>query len=468
MIFGLKTKKYIFISNKLKQTQNKPNMILNATQKRRVKRLYADEKKLKEEYDSSFYSIGTYDDVMEVGDVNIPDSIKLIQKVSKLTKRFIKASDEGLIVLEEIKSAEPEPEPEEEPEAPESEEEPEAPPFSQGLYGALAEKYAETSQFFKFKNESRIKFIRRIVAENQSEIALVGAVRNTILQLYDDIDISDYDPSQTDLNQFNSRPMDISHDLETQKRELVKLKREIERERGNYEKIAHAQTEVLIKAINKKEKKKAPKMTLPQIEAKLAKVKKDFHAHLLTREKQKTDDDLILYGVNLQALKSLGKQLRSEKKYFGRDRMKEQRDARKEKRDREKEAILNKSEEWLPSELTESTESDFLEARYIKAKKKAVAPRETRTLSSSEVFNIKILLNNYLTDIGHNELFEELDTKAERFERFSKITRSISKSKAPKYSIIADTAVEAPECVKSIIHTLYNEWKARERMNAKF
>lgn len=427
-------------------------------------RVLKDEKKLREEYNSSSYKIGTYDELISNGSIGLKAHQEFLKKAIKLNLRADTAIESGWMTEDAVVKQTVEPEQLIEQKAPE---------FSQHLYDELAEVYCGRSgQYFKYKNESKGRFLERVISDNQKVISKVASVRSTILRIYNDIDISDYSPSQTELTAFNEKQSDVNKDIEHLKRELVHLKRETDRAQTQFEKYQYAIIEKTIDDVQtskKKEEKKERKLTMIQIDRKIEKLGKEMTAHLATKDKLTEPDDLIQYGVGLQILKSSIKKYNSEKKYFGRNILQEQVDERKEERRKHKEQLIENSTEWNDPELIEDANAEFIEKKYEVKKIDTIENPEKISkqpkLSSPTVRMIKPMIFDYLETQGLEALFNDLqgvDMK-ERKEKFQTITHSLSKSKNPEFDLATKYSIKSPNCIQSIIHTLYNEWLHRER-----
>jgi hypothetical protein len=435
-------------------------------EKKYCQRVLKDEKKLREEYNSSPYAFGTYDVLIANGTAGLKEHQEFLKKALKLNGRVDNAIESGWMT-EDIVPPSNVSEPAKISEPVKAEE------FSQHLYDALAEKYCGRSgKYFKYKNESKGRFIERVVSENQKEISKVKAVRNTILKIFNDIDISAYNPSQAELTAFNEKPSNVAQDIEHLKRELVHLQRETDRAQSQFEKYQYAIIEKTVddaQTKKKNEQKEEKKLTMKQIDGKLAKLKKEMEVHVAKKDKLTAPDDLIQYGVNLQVLKSALCKYNSEKRYFGRNLLQEQVDQRKEERHKKKEDILEKSNEWLPEQLTDDVESEFVEKKYEVKKVDSVNNPEKKKknpkMSASAITKAKPIILEYLEVQGLEELFNDIQgtDKKKKTERFQRIVRSLSKSKNPKFEIAAAHANDSPDCIQTIIYALFNEWVNRER-----
>jgi hypothetical protein len=446
--------------------------IISKVEKERkfCQRVIKDEKKLRDEYNSSPYAFGTYDELIVHGTAGLIEHQEFLKKIIKLNGRIDNAIESGwmtedqtpAVSIDQIETAiQPV-----ELVAPVKIEE-----FSQRLYDDLSEKYCGRSgKSFKYKNESKGRFIEKVVAENQKEISKVKAVRETILRIFENIDISEYNPSQKELACFNEKSSDVAQDIEHLKRELVHLQRETERAEANFEKYQYAIIDKTIDDVQtKKKEEKKEKLTMKQIDAKLAKLTKEMEVHVSKKDTLTAPDDLIQYGVDLQLLKSALKKYDSEKKYFGRDLLQEEIDKRKEERRQKREEILEKSDEWLSEQLVDDVESEFIEKKYevkkVDSVNNPIAKKKNPKMSSRAIIENKPIILKYLEMQGLEELFNDMQgtDKKKKAERFQRIVRSLSKSKNTSFEIASTHANTSPDCVQQIIHTLFNEWVDRER-----
>lgn len=457
-------------------------MPTQASLDRRVKRLHAEEKKLETEYNASSAKLGTFADVLMLGDLT--ETMTWLKKIAKFNKKYTKAIAEGLITEPAIVSSDPAvPVRSTSAVAAESD----IPKFNEKLYARLAEKYqGRTGQLFKFQYENKSKFLRQIIQENQKEIGYVKSVRSTIRKLYDDIDISRIDPKEKEYKAIEEKSSGscscmTAQELNHAKREVARLKREIARETNNLEKIHVASINKVVETIDRRKKKtpeeKMANLSELQLTRRIEALTGEIEALEKTRKKLKTDEALITYGANHSILTHKLQKYQTYLKDFGfAEREIQEKASQKELLD----DILygDDCDQFLPDELKEQVELRHLGERNKKAKEASFQPIKEVELTNEQMLDstIKLKLLGYISqddDLMDGTkskgarpkvpAFEDLLTKEAKAEAFNRIIKGLRRSKNPKMEILATYAKESPSFLLKMVKTAYTEWQDRER-----